>query len=42
MNITELIKKDKELNNEVNEIIEEMLNGFRLGIIDVLNNVENN
>ena len=34
--------KDKELNNEVNETIEEMLNGFRLGIIDVLNNVENN
>ena len=34
--------KYRDLNNEVNETIQGMLNGFRLGIIDILNNIENN
>ena len=34
--------KYRDLNNEVNETIQGMLNGFRLGIVDILNNIENN
>lgn len=34
--------KDKGLSNEINENIKEMIKGFKLGIIDVLNNIENN
>ena len=42
VNLYEKNIQDKGLSNEINEEIEEMLNGFKVGIIDVLNNVENN
>ena len=42
VNLYEKNIQDKGLSNEINEDIEEMLNGFKVGIIDVLNNVENN
>lgn len=40
VNLYEKNIQDKGLSNKINDEIEEMLNGFKLGIIDVLNNVE--
>lgn len=40
VNLYEKNIQDKGLSNSINNEIDEMLNGFKLGIVDVLNNVE--
>ena len=42
VNLYEKNIQDNGLSNEINDEIDEMINGFKLGIIDVLNNVETN